>query len=264
MGLMYSHDSWSTYWEGTLKRANGNVGRVTTQSAMLVAGYGVTRNLTMLATLPYVWTHASAGTLAGLRGIQDVSVAAKYRVVGGDGPGLSAFAVAAAALPASHYTPDLMPMSIGSGGSRASARATVSYQSAAPWFISASGAYTFCANVRLDRSSYFTNGQLYLTDQVAMPNVTDYELMAGLHLGRWELPVVLEVQHTLGGGDIRRQDMPFVSDRMNFTRLGGEVRYSLDRAGNVRFRLGAAHIVDGRNVGQSTTLNSGFLYALHR
>ena len=263
MGLVYSHDSWSSYWEGTLKRTNGNVGTITTQSAMLVAGYGVTNNLTVLATLPYVWTHASAGTLSGLRGIQDVSVAAKYRLLGSDRPGLSAVVVAAAALPVGNYTPDLMPLSIGTGGSRASARATVSYQSAAPWFISASGAYTFCNNVRLDRNAYFTNGQLYLTNRVAMPNVTDYELMAGWRRGRWELPAVFGLQHTLGGGDIRRQDMPFVSDRMDFTRLGGELRYSLDGSGKLRFRLGAAHVLDGRNVGQSTTLISGFLYALH-
>jgi len=262
-GVLYSHDSWTEYWEGTLKRTNGNIGTVTTQSAMLAAGYGVTSRLTVLATVPYVWTHASAGTLAGLRGIQDVTVAAKYRVFGSDGPGLRGLVVAAAALPASHYTPDFMPLSIGTADARASGRLTLGYQSAAIWFVSASGAYTFCNNVRLDRSSYYTNGQLYQTNQVAMPNVADYELTAGLRRGRWELPVTLAQQHTLGGGDIRRQDMPFVSNRMDFTRAAGELRYKLDRPGNISLRLGVAHILEGRNVGQSTTLATGFMYAFH-
>ena len=262
-GVFYSHDSWTEYWEGTLKRTNGNIGTVSTQSAMLAAGYGVTSRLTLLATVPYVWTHASAGTLAGLRGIQDVTLAAKYRVLGTDNPGLRAFVVAAAAFPGSNYTPDFMPMSIGTADARASGRLTLGYQSASIWFLSASGAYTFCNNVRLDRSSYYTNGQLYLTNQVAMPNVTDYELTAGLHRGRWEVPVTLAEQHTLGGGDIRRQDMPFVSNRMNFTRAAGELRYALDRPGNTRLRFGLAHILGGRNVGQSTTLTTGFMYAFH-
>ena len=262
-GVLYSHDSWTQYWEGTLKRTNGNIGTVTTQSAMVAAGYGVTSRLTVLATLPYVWTHASAGTLEGMKGLQDVTVAAKYRVFGSDGPGLRAFVVAAAALPATNYTPDFMPLSIGTADSRASGRVTLGYQSAAPWFLSVSGAYTFCNNVRLDRNSYYSNGQLYLTNQVAMPNVTDYELTAGLHRGRWELPVTLAQQYTLGGGDIRRQDMPFVSDRMDFTRVGGELRYAVNRPGNMWLRLGVAHVLDGRNVGQSTTLTSGFMYAFH-
>lgn len=262
-GMMYARDSWTEYWEGTLRRANGNIGTLTTQSAMLVTGYGITSNLTVLGMLPYVRTHASAGTLEGMSGIQDVTLAAKYRVAGSDRTGLSALVVAAAAFPVTNYTPDFMPMSIGTGGSRASGRVTVGYQPAASWFLSASGAYTFCNNVRLDRNSYFTDGQLYLTNQVAMPNVTDYELIAGLRRGRWELPVTLGVQHTLGGGDIRRQDMPFVSNRMDFTRLGSELRYSLDRPGKMSLRVGIARILDGRNVGQSTTLTSGFVYAFH-
>lgn len=262
-GVLYSHDAWTEYWEGMLKRTNGNIGTLTTQSAMFAAGYGVTSRLTVLATLPYVWTHASAGTLEGMSGVQDVTVAAKFRVFGSDRPGVRALVVAAAALPATRYTPDFMPLSIGTADARASGRLTLGYQSVGPWFVSASGAYTFCNNVRLDRNSYYTNGQLYLTNQVEMPNVTDYELIAGLHRGRWELPVELVTQRTLGGGDIRRQDLPFVSDRMDFTRLGGELRYALDRPGNVLLRLGVARVLDGRNVGQSTTLTSGFMYAFH-
>jgi len=262
-GLMYSHDSWTEYWEGTLKRTNGNIGVLTTQSAMVVAGYGLTSRLTVLTTLPYVWTRASAGTLEGMKGIQDVTVAAKFRALASDRTGLSAIVVGAAALPATNYTPDFMPMSIGTGGVRASGRLTVAYQPPAPWFLSASGAYTFCNNVRLDRSSYYTNGQLYLTNQVAMPNVSEYEITVGLRHGRCELPVTLVQQHTLGGGDIRRQDMPFVSDRMDFTRLGGELRYALSPPGNLRLRFGAARVLNGRNVGQSTTITSGLMYAFH-
>ena len=262
LGVFYGHDSWNEYWEGTLKRSNGNIGTLTTQSMTIVAGYGVTRRLTLMATLPYVSTHTSQGFLQGMHGVQDLTVAAKFRVYSSDtsGRGLSAFVVGVGAIPASHYTPDFMPMSIGTAGSRAAARLTVSYASLSPWFGSLSGGYTFCNNVRLDRDSYYTDGRLFLTNEVAMPNVLDYTLMTGYRRGRLEVPIALTQQHTLGGADIRRQDMPFVSDRMDFTRLGAAIQYGLPK--NLMVRVGAAHVLTGRNVGQSTTYTTGLIYAL--
>ena len=80
-------------------------------------------------------------------------------------------------------------------------------------------------------------------------------------LGRLRIPVTLVQQRTLGGGDIRRQDMPFVSNRMDFVKLGGGLMYDLPK--NLSISLGAAHVLTGRNVGQSTTFTSGLVYALH-
>ena len=262
VGVTYAHDSWTEYWEGTLKRSNGNIGTLTTQSVTVMAGYGITDRLGAMVSLPYISTEASQGTLRGLSGVQDLTLALKYRLlvpratrVGA----VSAFITGAAALPMSDYTPDFMPMSIGSGGGRASARLTLNLQSPSAWFVNASGAYTFCNNVTLDRPSYYTDGQLYMTNEVAMPNVLDYSISAGAARGRWRVPVTLVQQRTLGGGDIRRQDMPFVSNRMDFTRLEGSVLYGLRK--DLAIRAGAGHVLAGRNVGQSTTLSSGLSYA---
>src|SRR4029077_2425075 len=79
-GVVYAHDSWDQYWEGTLKRSNGNIGTLTTQSTTLVGGYGLTDRLQLMATLPYVETHASQGVLHGLKGFQDLSITAKVRL----------------------------------------------------------------------------------------------------------------------------------------------------------------------------------------
>jgi hypothetical protein len=263
-GVLYTHDSWDQYWEGTLKRTNGNIGSLTQQSVTSMVGYGVTDRLSVMASLPYVSTHASQGVLHDLSGFQDVSVAAKLKLVttgAGRSGTFSAFVVGTAAVPAGDYTPDFFPLSIGTGGGRASARLTASFQSASAWFVNASSAYTFCSNVKLNRNSYYSDGQLYMTNEVSMPNVVDYTLTAGVNRGRWRIPVSLVQQRTLGGGDIRRQDMPFVSNRMDFTKLDGGVMYALPK--NLSIRLGAAHVLSGRNVGQSTTLTSGLVYA-HR
>ena len=263
-GVVYTHDSWDQYWEGQLKRSNGNIGTLTTQSVTYMAGYGVTDRLSVMATLPYVWTRASQGTLRGLSGFQDLAFAAKYRLLAtpvAEHGVFNAFAVAAVAIPSSKYTPDFLPLSIGTNGRRASGRLTLNFQSTSAWFANASAAYTWCSNVRLDRGSYYTNGQLYTTNEVAMPNVFDYTLSAGYRRGRLLIPLSLMQQRTLGGGDIRRQDMPFVSNRMDFTRLDASAMYALKVPKDVMIRLGLGQVLNGRNVGQSTTFTSGVLYA---
>ena len=265
-GVFYAHDSWNQYWEGTLKRSNGNIGTVTTRSISPMVGYGVTGRLSIMAVLPYVWTEASQGTLRGLSGVQDLTLAAKYRLLTtkpSEHGAFSAFLAGTAAIPMSNYTPDFLPLSIGTGGGRAAGHLTLNFQSTSAWFANASAAYTWCSNVKLNRNSYYTNGNLYMTNQVAMPNVVDYALTAGINRAHWRIPVTFVQQRTLGGGDIRRQDMPFVSNRMDFARLDGSVMYTLNVPKDVSLRVGAAHVLNGRNVGQSTTLTTGVLYAFH-
>jgi hypothetical protein len=67
-------------------------------------------------------------------------------------------------------------------------------------------------------------------------------------------------QATLGGGDIRRQDMPFVSNRMNFSRLGAMAMVPIPKTGGFEVQASVAQTVAGRNVGQSTTVMAGILY----
>jgi hypothetical protein len=265
VGAFDTRDSWREYWEGTLKRTNDNIGTVTTQSVIGIAGYGVTPRLTVTAALPYIHTHASLGVLHDMRGIQDFTVAAKYLLFStresarGD---LSAFVAGSVALPVGNYSPDFLPLSIGTGGKRAAARATLHYTAPSLWFATASAAYTFCANVKLDRDAYYTNGQLYLTNDVAMPNAMDFVLSTGFARGAWRVPLTLAQQATLGGGDIRRQDMPFVSNRMNFTRGGVAVMYMPGIFHGAALHAGVSRVLAGRNVGQSTTFTSGLTYTL--
>jgi hypothetical protein len=61
-GISYAYSTWTSYWEGTLKRTNENLGRVTTQALMYMPNYGITDNLNVMAGVPYVWTHACGDT----------------------------------------------------------------------------------------------------------------------------------------------------------------------------------------------------------
>lgn len=266
-GFLYTHDSWDEYWEGTLKRGNGNIGTLTTESVTWYGDYGVTGRLNVIAMLPYVWTHASQGVLHGMSGFQDVTLAAKYAVLDTAFTGagsLKAIAVASAGLPVSDYTPDFLPLSIGSASHRFSGRLTLRFEAKRGWFVDGSAAYTWRGNVKLDRPAYYTDGRLFLSDEVAMPDVFNYTISAGYRKPGLLIPISFSEQSTLGGGDIRRQDAPFVSNRMNFSKLDALVMYSLpSKWKDLAVRVAATYTVSGRNVGQATTLTAGVLYTFH-
>ena len=263
VGVMYSSDRWSEYWEGTLKRSNENIGTLTTRMVTSVIAYGVNDRLSVTAVLPWVQTRASQGSLHGMDGVQDFGLIARYRLLTTpftEHASLSAIAIGAAAVPATRYTPDFLPLSIGSASRRVTGRMLLDLQSRSWWYASASAAYTARKNVTLDRSAYYTDGQLYLTSEVEMPDVTDYGISAGYRVGRLTVPLHLMRQRTLGGGDIRRQDMPFVSNRMDFTKAGASVMYTLAVPEGTMLELGAMRTLRGRNVGQSTTVMAGVVF----
>ncbi len=265
-GNLYSHDSWDHYWEGTLKRVNGNLGTVTTQSDTWSANYGITDRLNVIATIPYVWTHASQGVLHDMHGYQDITLAAKYNFL--ERPftkygSLRAIGVVSGGIPLTNYTPDFEPLSIGTASKRISGRFTLNFQSKRGWFLNGSTAYTWRAHVTLDRPYYFTEDQLFLTNIVDMPNVFDYIVSAGYFKRGLMSNVFFSQQRTQGGGDIRRQDMPFVSNQVNFSRVGGLVMYPLPKLRNLVVQFSYGYTVDGRNVGQSSTFTAGLLYRFH-
>jgi hypothetical protein len=260
-GLTYTYSSWTNYWEGTLKRDNLNLGKVTTQSVMLMSNYGITNKLNLIVGLPYVWTNASAGTLHGLKGIQDIMVDLKYEFlkskVGKEGR-ISLFGVAGFSTPLSNYENDFLPMSIGIGSTTASLRLTADYQKGI-FFTTLSGDYVFRGDVSVERTAYYSDSY-HQTSNAYVPN----QLLSNLFVGIRKPNLVVQAQvynmYTFGGTDIRRNDMPFVSNQMNMTTVGAHVKYFLPFLPSLQVVGGADFVVAGRNVGQAQIYNGGLYY----
>lgn len=262
-GYMYTNDQWSEYWEGSLSRTNGNIGTLTTESHQIFAIYGVTNKLNVITHLPFVQTGASAGVMAGQRGWQDASLAAKYKFF--ETPftergSLRAIAVVHASFPMSDYTPDLLPFSIGTASRRIAARGTVHYRDRTGWFVNGTSAYTWRDGVTLDRPFYYTDGRLVFSDRVDMPNLVDFSASSGYIKNDLVLSVMYGGQRVLGGGDIRRQDMPFVSNRMDLDRVGVWAKVPIPKHEALSIVAGYSRVVVGRNVGQSNTFTVGAMY----
>lgn len=262
VGPTYGYSSWNHYWEGTFHRTNQNLGTVSTQMVSLMGDYGITDKLDFLVMAPYIWTHATAGTLAGQHGIQDLTAWLKYLALEKNvGKGvLSTFVIGGASIPLSNYEPDFLPLSIGLHSKNLSGRLMVDYQ-LGNFFATALGTYTWRSDITLDQPAYYTTS-LHLTNKVDMPNVATEMLRIGYRSDRMIIEALADNMNTLGGFDIRKNDMPFPSNKMNSTAVGAHVKYNIKKVDGLSVDAEGDYTVAGRNVGQARSFDFGVFYIL--
>lgn len=263
-GAMYTHDQWTKYWEGELNRENGNMGTVTTQNVTWIGTYGITKKINVLATVPYVWTKQTGGTIRGMEGIQDLTIGVKYNFFShefGESK-FKAFGVVNFATPLTDYTPDLLPVSIGMASQKLTWRLSTYYRLQQGWFANVSAGYVWRSNVTLDRPAHYYNGQLVNSDEAYLPNMFDLFASIGYIKGPLQAEFNYIQMNTLGGDDIGRQGPPEVGNRMIASKVGATVMYYVPKPKGLALRGAVAYTVAGRNVGQSTTFMAGILYTI--
>jgi hypothetical protein len=261
VGPTAGYSSWKNYWEGTLKRENLNMGRVSTTNFTLMGNYGITPRLNVLFGLPYIKTKASAGSMAGQKGFQDISLLVKWvayqkHIAHGD---LKAILMGGYSSPISNYNEDFLPLSIGLQSRNVTMRLMADYQRN-HWFATASYTYIARSNVTLDRNTYYTT-EMHYSNNVKMPDASQFNLRAGYRSEIIIAEAIFNKWTTLGGFDIPRNGMPFVSNRMNATSIGLNVKYETPLDGLSVVANGSTTIA-GRNVGQATGFNAGVFYIL--
>jgi hypothetical protein len=260
----YSQGNWQQYWEGPLKRKNENIGTFTSQQFTLMGAYGIGKNLNIIAGLPYVWTKANQGQLAGQRGLQDLSVWMKYRffrtpITGGK---LSVFATGGVSMPTNNYVADFLPMSIGMGSKTASLRSIVYYKMDKGFYLTTQAGYTHRSNIFIDRDAYQYDGKLYYTNEVKLPDMVDVTAKVGFLNNTFQTEFFLDRFTGLSGDDIRRNDMPFPTNMMQATTGGWFGKYTYKTsAGELSTTVQVSHVLNGRNVGQATMFTLGAQYA---
>jgi len=259
VGPTAGYSSWKNYWEGTLKRENLNMGRVSTSNVMLMGNYGISTKLNVLFGLPYIKTKTSTGNMAGQKGLQDLSLFVKWEayqkhIAHGD---LKAIMIGGYSTPVSNYTADFLPLSIGLHSRNVNMRLMADYQHD-HWFATASYTYIARSNVTIDRNTYYTT-EMHYTNEVKMPDASQLNFRAGYRSETLIAEAVFNKWTTLGGFDIPRNGMPFVSNKMNASSVGLNVKYETPVDGLSVVANGSTTVA-GRNVGQSTGFNAGVFY----
>jgi hypothetical protein len=258
--LMYDHSSWQNYWEGTFKRNNGNIGTLTNNTYSVMGNYGITNKLDVLFGIPYVTTNASRGTLKGQSGFQDLSISLKWLAFQTEiGKGIfSLHAIAEGTIPLSNYEPNFLPVSIGLHSTTASLRGLVNYQTGR-FFVAGAAQYVQRSDITIDQDAYYTTEEIY-SNKVYMPNVTNFLFSTGFRSLQFNAEAIISQTTTHGGFDIRKNDMPFPSNEMNMTTAGLLFKYSFSKVAGLELTAGGNHVLDGRNVGQTTDFFGGVLY----
>ncbi len=263
IALIYQKDTWDQYWEGTLLRDNQNIGVLTRNTIMPMLAYGITKRLNVIAALPYVSTEASRGQMVGASGLQDFGIFAKYKAfdIKKSNFDYSGFVTGGFSLPASSYLSDYMPFSLGLGTQEFSIRGIAKVEHEKGIYFRGSFAYLHRTTTEAERDFYYADGAYYTTT-MDVPSATNLELALGAWL--FDKKIQLEASYmnlpSLSGDDIRRQNAPQPTNKMDVALFNGRVRFFPSFVNGLSILGGFSTVTSGRNVGQSTIISGGLTY----
>lgn len=259
-GLTYTYSYWDDYWEGTYRRDNENIGRLSTSMVAVMGAYGLFDRLNLIFSLPYVMTSSSEGTLKGQRGIQDFSLFLKWLALRNNMEQSSyrIYGVLGGSTPVTNYIADFLPMSIGLRSTGVNFRLIGDYQFR-QFFVTASASYVHRFNINIDRDAYYTESMIY-SNEVFMPNAFSSKAGLGYRKGELVIEGIIDHWNTLGGFDIRKNDMPFPSNNMDMTRTGINLKVPVEKSNRLLLIGNSFYTIKGRNVGQTVTGTVGVFY----
>ena len=260
-GFVYGNTSWNHYWEGTFYRDNANIGSFKSNTVIAMANYGIGNGLNLIASAAWIDNRVTAGTLIGQKGIQDLNLFLKKELWAKEIKGFnsSLVAVGGVSVPLTNYVADYLPISIGMRSKTASLRLLGDVQKG-HWYGTASAMYTRRNNVTIDRNAYFTTEMIY-SNQVIMPDVFSYNIRLGWRDGADKyFELLADRMNTLGGFDMRKNDMPFLSNNMEAFRVGLNVKYPIPALKGLSVMATGMQTLNGRNMGKVTTLMAGVVY----
>lgn len=259
-GLTYTYSYWDDYWEGTFRRDNENIGRLSTSMVSVMGAYGLFDRLNLIFSLPYVMTGSSEGTLKGQRGIQDFSLFLKWLALRNNTEQSSyrIYGVLGGSTPVTNYIADFLPMSIGLRSTGVNFRLIGDYQFR-QFFVTASANYVHRFNITIDRDAYYTESMIY-SNEVFMPNAFSSKVGLGYRKGELVIEGIIDHWNTLGGFDIRKNDMPFPSNNMDMTRTGINLKVPVEKSNRLLLIGNSFYTIKGRNVGQTVSGTVGVFY----
>lgn len=262
-GVIFENSSWKNYWEGTFYRENLNMGTVTTQKYSVNGNFGISDKLNVILSIPYVITKATSGTMNGQKGIQDLSLFVKYLPYEKtfENSSLSFYLIGGYSLPMSNYVADYMPLSIGFHSKRGTLRIMGDYQIGS-LFVTTSGSYEKRSNIKIDRNVYYTT-EMHYTNEVDLPDAMNVNIRFGYRTSSLIAEGILDNWITQKGSfDITSNNMPFPSNTMNATKIGFNLKYYFPKMPNLSAIAGYNSVINGRNVGQSSSVYGGLFYIL--
>ncbi|MCB0533525.1 MAG: transporter [Lewinellaceae bacterium] len=264
--LLYDHGSFDQYWEGAKLRKNGTIETVSRNSGLAMFAYGVVGQLNLIAGLPYVETHSTepnGGKFNGANGLQDLSIALKYRFLNkqlGKGK-LALISTLGFSMPVSNYLSDYRPYSLGFGAPELSLRGIIQYELDNGLYARTALAHLWRGQTEAERDYYYNNGSYY-TPWMDVPNAWNYHAA----LGKWFFKYTLRVEagfsgvHSVSGDDIRFYNAPQPTNKTVENLVGASAQYYFNKPKGLGVLGYFNRVIQGRNVGQTTGFGFGLTY----
>ncbi|MBK8969111.1 MAG: transporter [Lewinellaceae bacterium] len=264
--LLYDRAAFNEYWEGKTLRENGTIETVSRNAGTAMFAYGLIGQLNLIAGLPWVQTNSSepnGGKFAGASGLQDISLALKYRFLNkqlGKGK-LALLTTLGFSTPVSNYLSDYRPYSIGFGAPELSLRGIVQYELYNGFYARTALAHLWRGQTEAERDYYYNNGSYY-TPWMDVPNAWNYHAV----LGKWFLDYALRVEASFGGvysvsgDDIRPYNAPQPTNKTVENLVGAFAQYYFKKPNGLGLLGYFNRVVQGRNVGNTTGFGFGITY----
>lgn len=261
--VAYQNSSWDEYWEGTKLQPNGNIGTFTRNQFHAGLSFGISDRFDFLADVPYVKTHSDGGQLAGVSGMQDLSLAIKGIIAekAFEKGTFYALGTAAFATRLSNYLSDYQPYSIGLGTNQFSLRAILQYKFNQGLYFRSSAAHIWRTETEVERDYYYNNGSFY-TNMMDVPNAWQYQAVAGIWLmdDHLKLEAAFTGLHCTSGDDIRPWNAGQPTTKSDFQNIGGSVQYYLKAVPGLGALVFYDTVIGGRNAGKTSTIGGGVTY----
>lgn len=265
--LGYENAKFDEYWEGTKLRKNATISTVERQTYAFMVAVGLIKNLNIYAGLPYVSTASSSpngGKLAGVKGIQDLELAAKYEALNLEGKwgNFRALASLGFSTPLTNYLSDYQPYSLGLGAPQISYRGLIHHKFPFGGYLRATVSYLWRGYTEVERDYYYNNGSYY-TPWMDVPSAWDYSGAFGVFLMKNDA-LRLEANYSMlrssSGDDIRPYNASQPTNKVNSDHVGFLVQYIPHYLQGFGVIAQYRSVLEGRNTGKVDAVSFGLTY----
>lgn len=238
VALSYTSESGNDFFIGSTKVTSRPFGRLETESASLFVAHGLTNELDLVFSAP--WIRASAdgeGAPPDDEGFQDLSLYLKWRPWQKELENGTLYWVGSlgAQIPLSDYVVE-SPVSIGQDSTTLDGKMLLHFESNQRFFADVGGGY--------------------LEKEDDVPDAVYGFFKLGYTTNRMYFDAWYEIQDSTSGNDVGAG--PFRLTEVDYTRAGGTAFFDLNGTTGVAFS--ASKILDGRNIKDFTSFSTSLVF----
>jgi hypothetical protein len=256
--LSYSESRFDSYWEKDVLLKNNDIGKISKQIANAHISFGISNRINLFASLPYARNSSNLSFKTKQEGFQDLSGGLKFSILDPVKP-FSVVLSGTVTKPLNSYSLGNQILALGLGSRTIGGKLILRYKFESGLYAGAHGGYIGREIVALENDVYKSNNELIYSNKVAPPDAYDYGLRLGYLGDSFQIEAFGDRATSLSGDDIQYNQLPFISNKVNFTKAGIYTKYQINKVG---FTVKASQVLAGLNTPKSLNISAGVFFQL--